>query len=44
MHCVKNVHLLISVISSSYGQVNVWGPFEKFVDWGRCAAVMQREA
>jgi len=19
------------------------GPFEKFVDWGQCAAVMQRE-
>jgi hypothetical protein len=20
------------------------GPFEKFVDWGQCAAVMQRDA
>jgi hypothetical protein len=23
---------------------NVRGPFEKFVDWWQCAAVMQREA
>jgi hypothetical protein len=24
--------------------LNVRGPFEKFVDWRQCAAVMQREA
>jgi hypothetical protein len=24
--------------------VNVRGPFEKFVDWRQCAAVMQKEA
>jgi hypothetical protein len=24
--------------------INVRGPFEKFVDWRQCAAVMQREA
>jgi hypothetical protein len=24
--------------------VRVRGPFEKFVDWWQCAAVMQREA
>jgi hypothetical protein len=23
---------------------NICGPFEKFVDWRQCAAVMQREA
>jgi hypothetical protein len=21
----------------------LWGPFEKFVDWRQCAAVIQRE-
>jgi hypothetical protein len=24
--------------------MNIRGPFEKFVDWRQCAAVMQREA
>jgi hypothetical protein len=26
-----------------YGKFNIWGPFEKFVGWQQCAAVMQRE-
>jgi hypothetical protein len=33
--------------SSNYeilGLYNIRGPFEKFVDWRKCAAVMQREA
>jgi hypothetical protein len=27
-----------------FGYSDVRGPFEKFVDWRQCAAVMQREA
>jgi hypothetical protein len=28
----------------TFGVGNVRGPFERFVDWRQCAAVMQREA
>jgi hypothetical protein len=30
--------------SSQHPHTNLRGPFEKFVDWRQCAAVMQREA
>jgi hypothetical protein len=29
---------------SNYVTIFIGGPFEKFVDWRHCAAVMQREA
>jgi hypothetical protein len=33
-----------SVFIRYWRKVEVRGPFEKFVDWWQCAAVMQREA
>jgi hypothetical protein len=44
--CLCN-HYIISYHIISYHIISYiisCGPFEKFVDWWRCAAVMQREA
>jgi hypothetical protein len=45
--CDKLLGKRIKLISSRIKEEcywNVQGPFEKFVDWQQCAAVMQREA
>jgi hypothetical protein len=49
---VRNITWLESVLMEIVNRsgslnciiINVRGPFEKFVDWRKCAAVMQREA
>jgi hypothetical protein len=38
-----HIHVYIPVMNVSYRLI-LRGPFEKFVDWRQCAAVMQREA
>jgi hypothetical protein len=51
LHATQRFNKLFYTISNIYSRqyfkrshVKVRGPFEKFVDWSQCAAVMQSEA
>jgi len=44
-HSTKHLFIYtIALHSVFYKTQNVRGPFDKFVDWRQCVAVMQREA
>jgi hypothetical protein len=40
----ENIIIIIIITTTTTTTTAIRGPFEKFVDWRRCAAVMQREA
>jgi hypothetical protein len=37
------IFISLSPVAGSCESVNIWGPFETFVDWRQCAAVTQME-